>query len=271
MLNSFAADKTIFYFCPMIFTDTHTHLYAEEFDEDRNKVINRALSKEVKNFLLPNIDLNSIDKLHNLCNEWPENMYPMMGLHPSSVGKNYESQLTDIYDHFRDNTYYAVGEIGIDLYWDKTLEKEQRKAFRIQCEKAVEKDLPVIIHMRDSYDAIIQEIKDYNNSQLRGIFHCFTGDENQAKEIINLGFSIGIGGVLTFKNARLSKEIQDIPLEKMVLETDSPYLSPHPFRGKRNESSNIPLIGRKLADIKGLDIEQVAEKTTANAKQIFRF
>ncbi|MFW6019043.1 MAG: TatD family hydrolase [Bacteroidales bacterium] len=255
----------------MIFTDTHTHLYAEEFDDDRNDVIRRALDKGVENFLLPNIDETSIDSLHNLCDQWPQNMYPMMGLHPSSVQKNYETQLDGIFDHLEKRKYYAIGEIGIDLYWDKTLENEQRKAFRLQCEKAVEKDLPLVIHMRNSYEAIIQEIKDYNNSQLEGVFHCFTGDEKQAKEIIDLGFSIGIGGVLTFKNARLSQEIRNIPIDKIVLETDSPYLSPHPFRGKRNESSYIPLIARRLSDIKNEPIAHIAEKTTTNAKQLFRF
>ncbi|MGM0612834.1 MAG: TatD family hydrolase [Bacteroidota bacterium] len=255
----------------MIFTDTHTHLYAAEFDDDRNEVIQSAIDKGVKNFMLPNIDEASVERLHNLCDQWPENMYPMMGLHPSSVRENYETQLSGIFNYLQTRKYHAIGEIGIDLYWDTSLENEQRKAFRLQCEKAVEKDLPVIIHMRNSYEAIIEEIKDYNNNRLGGIFHCFTGNENQAKEIIDLGFSIGIGGVLTFKNARLSKEIQNIPIEKIVLETDSPYLSPHPFRGKRNESSHIPLIARVLADIKSMTIEQVAEITTANAKQIFRF
>ncbi|MCF8219057.1 MAG: TatD family hydrolase [Bacteroidales bacterium] len=254
-----------------MFTDTHTHLYAAEFDDDRNEIIQRAIDKGVTNFMLPNIDEASIDPLHKLCDQWPENMYPMMGLHPSSVQENYKTQLSGIFDYLQNRKYYAIGEIGIDLYWDTSLEKEQRKAFRMQCETAVEKDLPVVIHMRNSYDAVIEEIKDYNSSRLGGIFHCFTGTETQAKEIINLGFSIGIGGVLTFKNARLSKEILNIPIEKIVLETDSPYLSPHPFRGKRNESSHIPLIARILADIKNMTIEQVAEITTANAKQIFRF
>lgn len=255
----------------MIFADTHTHLYAKEFDDDRSQVLEHALEKGVQYFLLPNIDQESVAPMHQLCDQHPENMLPMMGLHPTSVKENYEDQLQQLFQNFNTRKYHAVGEIGIDLYWDKSLEKEQRKAFRLQCEEAVKLDLPVSIHMRDSYDAIMEELKDYNNKNLRGIFHCFTGTEQQALQATEMGFMLGIGGVLTFKNSRLGNEIKNIPLEHIVFETDSPYLTPHPFRGKRNESAYIPLIARKMADIKMMDIEKVAKKTTENAKQLFRF
>mgnify|MGYP006277478595 CR=1 FL=1 len=255
----------------MILTDTHTHLYAKEFDHDREEVIKSAFQKGVQYFLLPNIDESSINPLHELCNQWPGHVLPMMGLHPTSVTQDFESQLQQIFGLFNNRKYHAVGEIGIDLYWDTSLEQEQRIAFIQQCKNAIEMDLPVAIHMRNSYEAIMDELKKLNDSRLRGVFHCFTGNHEQAAEILDMGFYLGIGGVLTFKNTKLGNVIKDVPLEKIVLETDAPYLAPHPYRGKRNESSYIPLIARKLADINQTDIEIVAEKTTTNAKQLFGF
>lgn len=255
----------------MILVDTHTHLYVNEFDNDRNGVIDRAIEKDVQHFFLPNIDHNSVDSQAKLCDERPGNMFPMIGLHPTSVTGEYERQINDILENMKERKYYGIGEIGLDLYWDKTFETEQRKAFRLQCKKAIELNLPVSIHMRNSYNALMEELKKLNDTRLRGIFHCFTGTEEQAREVLDHGFYLGIGGVLTFKNSRLDKEIQDIPLENLVLETDSPYLAPHPYRGKRNESSYLRLIARKLADVKGISIEEVAEKTTQNAGNIFRY
>lgn len=255
----------------MILADTHTHLYVSEFDEDRNAVIKRALEKDVRYFFLPNIDHSSVESLKILCDQWPGHMFPMIGLHPTSVRENYEEQIEELLGQMQERKYYAIGEIGIDLYWDQTYEAEQRKAFQLQCEKAAQWDLPVSIHMRNSYDVLIEELQRMNGKRPGGIFHCFTGDEQQAREILDLGFYLGIGGVLTFRNSGLDKEIRDIPLERIVLETDSPYLSPHPHRGKRNESAYLRLIARKLADVKGVTPEDVAEKTTQNAKDIFKY
>ncbi|MFO8086652.1 MAG: TatD family hydrolase [Bacteroidales bacterium] len=253
----------------MIFVDTHTHLYTEAFDNDRHEVISKALQKGVTYFLLPNIDAASIERMEKVSREFQPHMFPMMGLHPTSIKKNYELQLQEVFQHLETGNYYGIGEIGIDLYWDKTLEKEQRQAFRIQCQKAIEKDLPVSIHMRNAFNVVVEEIKALNDSRLRGVFHCFTGTKEQAKQAIDLGFALGTGGVLTFKNAALDTVLRDIELKHLVLETDAPYLAPHPFRGKRNESAYIPLIAQKLADTKGVDLETIAQKTTENAKALF--
>jgi TatD DNase family protein len=255
----------------MILADTHTHLYVSEFDEDRNAVVERALEKGVRNFFLPNIDHSSVESLNELCDQWPEHMFPMMGLHPTSVRENYEEQIEQLFARLQEREYFAVGEIGIDLYWDQTYEAEQRKAFQLQCEKAAQWDLPVSVHMRNSYEALLEELQRMDGKRPKGIFHCFTGNRQQAEEITDLGFYLGIGGVLTFKNSGLGQEIRDIPLEHIVLETDSPYLSPHPHRGKRNESAYLRLIARKLADVKDVSLEEVAEKTTRNAQEIFKY
>ncbi|MFO8054625.1 MAG: TatD family hydrolase [Bacteroidales bacterium] len=255
----------------MTFTDSHTHLYLNAFDTDRADVIARSIARGVRYFALPNIDEGSLDTLQSTYDQWPDQMLPMAGLHPSSVGVDYRDQIEHIFQRAKNFPYYAVGEIGIDLYWDQSLEEQQREAFRLQCKKASELGLPVSIHMRNAFDVVMDELKQLNEPHLTGIFHCFTGDKEQARKVIDMGFYLGIGGVLTFKNSNLGKQLNDIPLSKMVLETDSPYLTPHPYRGQRNESGYLPLIARALADIKQVDIEQVAEKTTANARDIFRF
>ncbi len=253
----------------MILIDTHTHLYTEEFDTDRNAVMQRALDNGIEKFLLPNIDLNSIEPMQQLCNQYPNNCFPMMGLHPTSIDANYKSTLASIKKHLHSNKYIAIGEIGIDLYWDKTYADEQKTALLEQFQWAIDYNLPVVIHSRDSFNEIIEVIKEFNNPKLHGVFHCFTGTEKIANQIINLGFLLGIGGVLTFKNSGLANQIKNIDIKNIILETDSPYLTPTPYRGKRNESSYVKLVAEKLAQVKNINLNEVANITTENAKQLF--
>jgi TatD DNase family protein len=255
----------------MILTDTHTHLYLNDFQSDRDEIMKRAFSKNVQYLLLPNIDSSSINDLHQLCDTYPDNCFPMMGLHPGSVKENYRDELKIIEMQLKTRDYVAVGEIGIDLYWDKTFAKEQEYAFRFQLDLALDKKLPVAIHQRESYEEIIKVIRHVNNPELTGVFHCFTGSHNEALEIISLGFKLGLGGVLTFKNSKLSETMEKVDLEHIILETDSPYLTPAPFRGKRNESSYVYHVAEKLAEIKNTTIEEVAKITTANANRLFKF
>ncbi len=254
----------------MILADSHTHLYLEEFDEDRDLMIERALEKGVKYFFLPNIDKNSISPLLSLAGRYPQNIYPMMGLHPTSVKDDWEEQLEVIEGKLRVGGFVAVGEIGIDLYWDKTHRKEQEEAFRRQIALARELDLPIVIHSRNSFDEIFEIMDDVYEPGLRGVFHCFTGGRRHVRRILGWeGFRLGIGGVLTFRNAGLDNVITKVGLEHLVLETDSPYLSPEPFRGKRNESSYIYYVAERLAEIKNISIEEVAEVTTRNTLELF--
>ena len=255
----------------MILTDTHTHLYLKDFDEDRAEVFKRARQENVKRMLLPNIDSSTISNLNSLCDEYPEECFPMMGLHPSSVGDNFQEELEIIYNQFGQRHYYAVGEIGIDLYWDKTYEKQQKKAFRTQIRWAINKKLPIVIHARDSFDEIFEILDEENCDDLKGVFHCFTGNKEQAdKALAYGGFLLGIGGVLTFKNSKLDSVIEEIALENIILETDSPYLAPTPHRGKRNESAYVSLVADKLAEIKGLSKLKIAEITSDNAANLFK-
>ncbi len=254
----------------MTLIDTHTHLYLKEFDEDREEVFQRAENVGVKKMLLPNIDSSSVARLKNTCNEFPDFCYPMMGLHPTSVDKEYSSELKKIKEHLDNNQYVAIGEIGIDLYWDKTYQAEQADAFRTQIGWAIDRKLPIVIHARDSFKEIFEVVDDMNCKQLRGVFHCFTGTAEDARKIIDYGgFKMGIGGVLTFKNSKLDEVVKDISLEHLILETDSPYLAPAPHRGKRNESSYVSLVAQKLAETKGLPVEDIAEATTKNAVELF--
>jgi TatD DNase family protein len=253
----------------MILIDTHTHLYTEEFDADRTAVVQRAIDNGIEKLLLPNIDIDSIEPMQQLCNKYPNNCYPMMGLHPTSVDANYKQNLNLIKTHLENNKYIAIGEIGIDLYWDKTFAEQQKSALLEQFQWAIDYNLPVVIHSRDSFTEIIEVIKEFNNTKLHGVFHCFTGTEEIANEIINLGFLLGIGGVLTFKNSGLADQIKNIDIKNIILETDSPYLTPTPHRGKRNESSYITLVAEKLAQVKNLSMQEVANITTANAKHLF--
>jgi TatD DNase family protein len=253
----------------MILTDTHTHLYSEEFKEDRTTMIQRALDAGVSRLFLPNIDCNSIQPMLDLVWQFPENCFPMMGLHPCLVDIHYEAQLFQIQKWLKKRKFYAIGEIGLDYYWSLDFKEQQIIAFKKQLQWAIQFDMPVVIHARNSTDDIIAIIKDMQHPKLRGIFHCFSGNEEQAKQIIALGFYLGIGGVLTFKNSGLDKAIENISLQHMVLETDSPYLAPVPYRGKRNESAYIVDIAKKLAELNQLSIEEVAEVTTQNSKTIF--
>ena len=220
--------------------------------------------------LLPNIDSNSVDRLKQTCIDFKEFCYPMMGLHPTSVDEHFQTELQKIHNHLGQDNYIAIGEIGIDLYWDRTYLKEQEEAFRTQIKWAIEKKLPIVIHARDSFSKIFEVVDDLNCDDLRGVFHCFTGTEEDAQKIIDYGgFKMGIGGVLTFKNSKLDQVVKNISLEHLILETDSPYLAPAPHRGKRNESSYISLVAQKLAEIKGLSKDEIADITTTNAVELF--
>ncbi len=254
----------------MILIDTHTHLYSDEFDSDRDAMVERALKQGVKKFLLPNIDLGSVDSLHQFCDRYPEQSYPMMGLHPTSVKEDYKHVLRETKELLNHRKYIAIGEIGIDLYWDKTFAKEQRMALLEQFQWAIDYNLPVVIHSRESFEIIMAIINEFNNPQLRGVFHCFTGTENEAQQIIDKGFMLGIGGVLTFKNSGLANEIKNIDIKHLILETDSPYLTPTPYRGKRNESAYISIIAQKLAATQSISLEEVAAITTKNAINLFQ-
>lgn len=254
----------------MFFVDTHTHLFTEEFNGERTAIINRAVNARVRKMLLPNIDETSIEALKSFAALDTEHCFPMMGLHPCSVKENYKDVLSDIKKElFSDYKYYGVGEIGLDLYWDKTTLDWQLDAFKEQCEWAIELDLAVSIHTRSATYEAIKLLKSMKQAP-KGVFHCFSGSVEEAREIIKLGHYLGIGGVLTFKNAGLPEVLKEFSLDNIVLETDSPYLAPMPFRGKRNESAYIPFIAEKLADIYGVSAATVAEITTANALKIFK-
>jgi TatD DNase family protein len=254
----------------MSFIDTHAHLYLNQFDNDIDEVIKRATDVHVDTIILPNIDSASIKPLHNLAERYPDFCVPLMGLHPTHIKENYQQELTRVFSQLGQYAYKGMGEIGIDLYWDKTFLMQQQLAFEQQLDYALENDLPVVIHARDSFNEILEIVKGNRYSNLKGIFHAFTGDRNLAEEIIDLGYLLGIGGIITFKNSHLSDVIGEIDLCHLVLETDSPYLAPTPFRGKRNESSYVPIIADYLAQIKKTGIEEVAEITSANAKKLFQ-
>ncbi|MCF8229705.1 MAG: TatD family hydrolase [Bacteroidales bacterium] len=255
----------------MTLTDTHTHLYLDAFDDDRNEVVQNAIDKGIKYMLLPNIDSTSRKGMLKLCKQFPDNCFPMMGLHPTSVKENYKEELALVEKELETGKYIAVGEIGMDLYWDKTFQKEQKEAFQQQIRLALKHDLPIAIHQRDSYEEIMEAMEEMDTSGLTGVFHCFTGTREQAGKIIGMGFFLGIGGVLTFKNSKLEQVIKGIDLKHIILETDSPFLAPVPYRGKRNESTYVRLVANKLAEVKEMDVEEVAEQTTINAKKIFNF
>lgn len=253
-----------------MFTDTHAHLYSEEFDADREAMINRAVEKNVHRFFLPNIDSESIPLLMKMAMEYPGKCFPMMGLHPTSVKENYKEELRIVKEWLDKEKFFAIGEIGIDLYWDKTFLAQQQEAFRLQIQWAKEKKLPVVIHARDSLNEIFEILDELNDENLFGIFHCFSGNYDQAQKVISYGgFKLGIGGVVTFKNGGIDKFLSQIPIDNIVLETDSPYLAPVPFRGKRNESSYITIIAEKVAELYGITVKEVENITTENSKEVF--
>ncbi len=253
-----------------MYIDTHAHLYHKQFDNDRREIIRRALDAGVHKFFLPNIDTTSVEAMHLLCDQFPESCFPMMGLHPCSVGEDPCRDLAEVERLLGTGRYWAVGEIGIDLYWDKTWIGQQREAFRQQVRWAKELALPVVIHSRESFEETIRIVEDENDGQLTGIFHCFTGNVEEARRIIDLGgFKLGIGGVITYPKSGLAETMAHVGAAHCVLETDAPYLAPVPYRGKRNESSYIPYIAEVLAAAVGLSVEEVARITTANGEELF--
>lgn len=253
----------------MIITDTHTHLYSEAFQEDRSVAIERAIDADIKRFFIPAIDSTYTDAMLELELAYPENIFLMMGLHPTHVKSNYKDELRHVEHMLESRSFYAVGEIGIDLYWDKTFLKQQQEAFRTQIQWAKEKKLPIVIHCREAFDEIFEVLELEKGEDLRGIFHCFTGTLEQAQKAISYNMKLGIGGVVTFKNGKIDKFLNEINLEHIVLETDSPYLAPTPFRGKRNESSYIEQVVGKLVDIYGKTFEEISKITTENSKTVF--
>jgi len=248
--------------------DTHSHIYGEQFDDDRKEVVERALANGVEKICLPNIDVDSIQQVKDLTAAYPDTCFPMMGLHPCSVGEDYQKDLAIIKEELYNGDYIAVGEIGIDLYWDKTTLPQQVEAFKEQIEWSIDLGLPIVIHCRDSFDEIFEVIAPYKG-KITGIFHCFSGNVEQAKFITDMGLYLGIGGVVTFKNAGLDKVVAQLSLEHLVVETDSPYLTPSPHRGKRNESSYTLNVAEKLASIFEVGLDEIAQITSDNARKVF--
>ena len=249
--------------------DTHTHLYLDHFKDDIDDVIQRAISVGVEKFYLPSISSKYNKSMHDLESKFPNRVFCMIGLHPCYVDINFELEIKFVKDQIKSNNYKAIGEIGIDLFHEKKYFKQQIIAFEEQIKLAIEYDLPIIIHSRESFDEILEVLKKYKSDKLRGIFHCFTGNEDQAKKIIDLNFFLGIGGVVTFKNGKISEFLSSIPLDRIVLETDSPYLAPAPYRGKRNESSYLSIIASKLSEIYNLDVSEISRITKQNSNEIF--
>lgn len=254
----------------MILTDTHTHLYSEEFDQDRTEMIKRAIDAGVSRFFIPSIDSGYTQKMYDLEVQFPDNIRLMMGLHPCYVKpETYEQELAHVETELEKKKFYAVGEIGVDMYWDKTTLKIQQEAFKRQIQLAKKYQLAINIHCREAFDEVFEVLDSERSTDLFGIFHCFAGDLDQAKRAIDLNMKLGIGGVATFKNGKIDQFLNEIELKNIVLETDSPYLAPAPFRGKRNESSYTKLVAEKLSQIYQLPIEEIARITTDNSKAIF--
>lgn len=249
--------------------DTHAHIYSEEFIDDVDQVVQHAYDNDVKKIILPNIDSASIKRLTDLSDAYPHLLYPLMGLHPTSVSMDYFEELQAIEYWLEKRKFYGIGEIGIDLYWNNTYLNEQKDAFRHQVRLAVSMHLPIVIHLRDSFEEVYAIIKEEQNGNLRGVFHCFSGDETEARKIIDLGFLLGIGGIITFKNSNLKKVIKNISVNNLVLETDAPYLTPVPKRGKRNESAYLVYVAQAVAGVYDISVEQVAKITTNNARNLF--
>ena len=254
----------------MQFIDTHSHLYDEAFADGMDLAVERAVQEGVTGIILPDIDSSSRKQMFDLAHRHPGRLYPCLGLHPTSIDMDWMTELEKL-DEFKNEPIVAIGEIGIDCYWSKEFLEQQKEAFRIQLKMAHDRDLPVIIHSRESTEIILDILKECRNLNLRGVFHAYSGSKETYKELQKSGdWHVGIGGVLTFKKASIAETVKDIPLERIVLETDSPYLTPVPFRGKRNESAYIPHIAAKLAEIKGIDILEAAQQTTLNAKSLFK-
>lgn len=256
----------------MNLTDTHTHLYSKEFDEDRTALIEQAIENGVSQFFMPNIDSDSIPGMYQVEKAFPDNCFAMMGLHPCSVNADYQKEIQVVKHWLSKRKFAAVGEIGIDLYWDKSFLVQQQDAFKTQIQLAQQYELPYVIHARDSFNEVMEVVGEFKENTPKAIFHCFSGTIEQAEQVVSLGnFKIGIGGVVTFKNAGLDKVVDAIDLKHIVLETDSPYLAPMPNRGKRNNPDYLTLIAKKIAEIKNISLEEVAHATTQNSKEIFGF
>ncbi|WP_178987287.1 TatD family hydrolase [Winogradskyella schleiferi] len=253
----------------MIITDTHTHLYSEAFDDDRAEMMKRALEANVKRFFIPAIDSTYTASMLQLEKEFPEYVFLMAGLHPTSVKENYEEELAHVEGQLAKRKFYAIGEIGIDLYWDKSTLDIQIEAFKNQIKLAKQYKLPIVIHCREAFDEIFEVLEEEQSDDLFGIFHCFTGTLEQAERALSYNMKLGIGGVVTFKNGKIDQFINQIDIKHIVLETDSPYLAPKPFRGKRNESSYIYKVLEKLSELYGKSPEEIASITTENSKAIF--
>ena len=253
----------------MIFIDTHCHLYDEAFDADRAVAVQRAIDAGVDIMLLPDIDSSSTERLDSLAGEYPQHFYRMTGLHPTSVKDDFEAELAHVRQRLEKGGFVAVGEIGMDLYWDRTYEEQQREVLRRQMRWAEEFGLPLALHIRKAHNEVFGLLRDINRGTYRGVMHCFGGSVQEAQRAVEMGFMLGIGGVVTFKNATMAEVARTMPLDRLLLETDAPYLSPVPHRGQRNESSYIPLIAQKIADLRGISLAEVAEQTTVNARRLF--
>jgi TatD DNase family protein len=251
----------------MYFIDTHTHIYLPEFDDDRNIVMQKAKENNVEITIMPAIDSTTHTKMLQVEDGF-ENCYSMIGLHPCSVNQDYDSELTIVTKYLKQKNFLAIGEIGLDFYWDKSFTEQQYKAFRIQIEMALQHDMPIVIHSRSAIDECIQVVSEH--AGIQGVFHCFSGNEEQAKKIIGMNFMLGIGGVVTFKNSGLDQVIKKIGLTNVILETDAPYLAPVPYRGKRNEPAYIKIVAEKLSSISNIPLEKIAELTTENARKLFK-
>lgn len=249
--------------------DTHSHIYAEDFNHDIDEVMQRAYDNDVKKIILPNIDSASIKRLLDLSDAYPHLCYPLMGLHPTSVSEDYKEELEAVEYWLGKRKFYGIGEIGIDLYWEHKFIKEQQQAFRHQIKLAKSANLPIVIHVRNSFDDVHAIVKEEQDGNLKGIFHCFNGNQEEAHKVTDLGFYLGIGGVVTFKNSKLDQVIKSVDVKNLVIETDSPYLSPAPKRGRRNESAYLAFVAKKIADVYDISVEEVAEITSANARQLF--
>jgi len=251
------------------FTDTHAHLYLEGFSDDVDQVIDRALQEGVEKIFLPNLDSGSVAGMNRLAEKYPGTCYAMIGLHPTSVKENYLEELQFAEKELEREHYIAIGETGIDLYWDKTFIEEQQEAFRRQIGWAKQRSLPIVIHARDSFDEIFAILDQEHDGKLRGVFHSFTGNIKQAEKVLAYDFYIGINGIVTFKNAGLDKVAAAIPTDRLLMETDAPFLAPVPHRGKRNESAYVIQVAEKLAEIHGLKVHEIAQHTTENARKLF--
>ena len=253
----------------MIFADSHTHFYFEDFRDDLQDCFERAIKAGVQYMIIPNVDSETIQPVSEICDRFPENCFPSIGLHPTHVNETYKTELDIMLKAAETRHYYAIGEAGLDLYHDKTFLSEQIEVFETQIQLAKAKNLPLIIHSRDAFEETMKVLKRFDDSTLRGVFHCFSGSVEQAKRIVDLGFHLGIGGVVTFKNSKLWQVVETFDLEHMLLETDAPFIAPDPYRGKRNEPAYIPLIAQRIAEIKNTSLETVAEITTAQTLKLF--